>query len=71
MKSLPILKHVSITEGNDWSGFMSKLPLPIEQTLLLLIDYGTERGGVESPVVDQNSEPLEYGNVLKRLELDE
>ena len=40
MKSLLILKHVSITEDNDWSGFMSSLPLPIEQTLLLLIDYG-------------------------------
>ena len=38
--SLLILKHVSITEDNDWSGFMSRLPLPIEQTLLLLIDYG-------------------------------
>ena len=31
---------MDITEDSDWSGFVSGLPLPIEHTLLLLIDYG-------------------------------
>ena len=33
---IDIVNHVSITEGSDWPGFMSRSPLPIAQTLLLL-----------------------------------
>ena len=35
MTSLLIVNHVSITEGSDWSEFMSSSPLPSDQTLLL------------------------------------
>ena len=36
MTSLQIGSHVDMTEGNDWLRFMSRSPLSIEQTLLLL-----------------------------------